>query len=506
MAVSHQWFVQWSAPPAVISDITSQYNTVNDRWTNNKPEWSDPLELREQSDARRNYYPNRESNSFEQVPYRLSNNDSNHGSGIMLWLAMLGVASTQSIPADIDTPPFSTLYKWKLVDFEFPSASHRKYALSSGKYVPANVLPLGLEVWGSRLWVTIPAWRRGIPATLATLPRVGGFASPLLKPYPDWNFHRAFGNTNNCSGLTSVFRVNADTCGRLWVLDSGQVDSQDDPKQLCPPSIVVFDLHTDELIARYRIPKKYVLEDSLFANIIVDTRTPDCSDLHLYIADTWRFGLIVFREYDHKFWRFTNPLFFPDPLASNFTLHEINFQWTDGIFGLSLTPFEPLEDRTLFFHPMSSYREFYVSTAILRDPSRANDSATEFHLLGESRGLYGQSSASAVDRRGVMYYGLVSRDSIGCWDIRKPYQKQNLGVVAQNTDTLIFPNDIKVDQEQDQSVWVISNRLPLYQAGPLDYDDYNYRIMYANIEEAVRGSVCDPTLTLSHHTKMLQRG
>lgn len=307
-------------------------------------------------------------------------------------------------------------------------------------------------------------------------------------------YSKLAGDMQNCTGLTSVFRVQADPCGRLWVLDSGQIDSQDNPKQLCPPSIVVFDLHTDKLIARYKIPEKYVLEDSLFANLMIDTRMPDCSDLHVYIADTWRFGLLVFRQTDVKFWRFTNPFFFPDPFASNFTLHGLNFQWTDGIFGLALTPVKKYEERILFFHPMSSYREFYISTAVLRDPSRVDNSSSEFNIAGESRGLLGQSSASAIDRRGIMFYGLVTQDSIGCWNTARLYKREYNGIVTSNTETLIFPNDIKIDQDEKQSVWVISNRLPMFQAGPLDLDDYNYRILYVDTTEAVRGTVCDPNL------------
>ncbi|KAG6442337.1 hypothetical protein O3G_MSEX002308 [Manduca sexta] len=432
--------------------------------------------------------------------------DGSTAAGITLWLAMMQVARPQSVPADTDTPPFSTLYKWKLVDYEFPSARLRRHAINTGKFVTQNVLPLGLEVWGSRVFVTVPSWRRGVPATLATVPRAGGLASPPLRPYPDWSYHRAFSDGNNCSGLISVFRVNADPCGRLWVLDSGQIDSQDRPQQICPPSIVVFDLHTDTLIARYPIPDKYVLQDCLYANIIVDTRKEDCSDLHVYVADTWRFGLLVFRESDESFWRFTNPLFYPDPLASNFTLHGTNFQWADGIFGLALTPLDKNDDRLLFFHSLASYREFYVPTSVLRDESRVNDSATQFNLVGESRGLYGQSSASAIDNRGVMFYGLVSRDSIGCWDSKKPYLKKTLGVVAMDSDTLVFPNDIKIDQEGDQSVWVISNRLPMFQAGTLSPNEFNYRIMYASAEEAVRGTVCDPDSPVPRSNPILQRG
>lgn len=313
-------------------------------------------------------------------------------------------------------------------------------------------------------------------------------------------------DNNNCSGLTSVFRMNADSCGRLWVLDSGQIDSQDDPKQVCPPSIVLFDLHTDELIARYQIPQKYVLQDSLLTNIVVDTRTEDCSDLHVYITDTWRFGLLVFRQSDASFWRFSSPLFYPDPLASNFTLHGLNFQWPDGIFGLALSPLGQFQDRVLFFNSLASYREFFVPTSVLQQPSRVNDSSSEFNLVGESRGFNGQASACGTDRRGVMFYGLVMRDSIGCWDTKKLYQKQTLAVVASNKETLIFPNDIKVDQEIQQSIWVISNRLPMFQAGPLDPDDYNYRILYADVEEAVRGTVCDPNIQQPPPTTLIQRG
>ncbi|KAI8435943.1 hypothetical protein MSG28_004111 [Choristoneura fumiferana] len=432
--------------------------------------------------------------------------DGTRAAGLTLWLAMLGVAHAQSLPADGDTPPFSTLYKWKYVDFEFPSHIHREQALITKKFIPMNVLPLGIEVFGSRVWVTFPSWRGGVPATLATVSRVGGHPSPLLRPYPDWNYHRAFNENQNCTGLTSVFRVNVDSCGRLWVLDSGQIDSQDNPKQICPPSLVVFDLYTDKLIARYAIPKKYVLQDSLFANLIVDTRTEDCSDLHVYISDTWRFGLLVFRERDETFWRFSHHLFYPDPLASNYTLHGLNFQWSDGIFGLALTPIDHNEDRLLYFHAMSSYREFVVSTSVLRQSSRVNNSASEFNLAGESRGLLGQSSASAIDRRGVMFYGLVTRDSIGCWDTEKPYQKKTSGVVAMNRETLIFPNDIKVDQEEQQSVWVISNRLPMFQAGPLDPDDYNYRILYADTMEAVKDTICDPEIDLLPPNEAVQRG
>lgn len=508
MAVSHQWLIQWSPPSTLFADISSQYKSVNENWKSLEPKWSEVLPLGIQSEGiNQNEYSKQENKQrFEYEPTKRTQSDyHSRVAGLTLWLAMMGVATPQSIPADNDTPPFSTLYKWKHIDFEFPSEQFKQYAMETKKYIPENVLPLGIEISGSRIWVTFPSWRKGVPATLATVSREGGIASPLLKPYPDWTFHRAFNDANNCSGLISVFRVNADPCGKLWVLDSGQIESQTRPNQICPPSLVVFDLHTDNMIARYPIPKQYVLEDSLYSNIIVDTRTDDCSDMHVYLADTWRFGLLVFRESDAKYWRFSHPLFYPDPLASNYTLHGLNFQWADGIFGLALTPLKNFDERLLYFHSLSSYREFAVSTSVLRDPSRVDNSSTEFNLIGESRGLYGQASASAIDRRGVMFYGLVSRDSIGCWDTNKYYRKITLGEVVANSETLIYPNDIKIDQEEPQSVWVISNRLPMFQSGSLDPDDYNYRIMYADTTEAVRGTICDPAANILPSRSIIQR-
>ncbi|CAK1596075.1 unnamed protein product [Parnassius mnemosyne] len=514
MAVSHQWFIEWTSPSIIFTDINRHYNDVNQGWNNH--EWRRINALEALAENREEYFTAQRSSNHNHYETKRTSaklnsrrifnvNDRTKTAALTIWMAMMGLTRPQSVPADNETPPFSTLYKWKTIDFEFPSLQHRRQALLTGSYIPSNVLPLGLEVWGSRVWVTLPSWRKGVPATLATVPRGGGVASPLLIPYPDWNYHRAFSDDNNCSGLTSVFRVNADQCGRLWVLDSGQINSQDNPKQICPPSVVVFDLQTDSMIARYPIPEEYVLQDSLFSNIIVDSRLEDCSDMHLYITDTWRFGLLVFRERDQRFWRFSHHLFYPDPLASNYTLHGHNFQWADGIFGLALTPVNQYQERILYFHSLSSYREFYVHTNVLREPSRVNDSATEFNLVGESRGLFGQSSASAIDRRGVMFYGLVTRDSIGCWDTKKPYHKRTMGIVATNTETLVFPNDVKIDQEKRQSLWVISNRLPMFQAESLSDDDYNYRIMFADTMEAVQGTICDPSLELSSPTTFIQR-
>lgn len=285
--------------------------------------------------------------------------------------------------------------------------------------------------------------------------------------------------------------MSIDHCGVMWVLDSGQVEAFETPRQLCPPTLFAISLDTDQVLASYPIPDEFVLQNSLITNIIVDTRDARCRDLHVYIADAWRFGLIVFRDSDASFWRFNHYSFYPEPLLSNYTLHGLNYQWSDGLFGMSLGKYH-LGDRPLYYHSMSSSLEFVVPTSVVRDPTRVSNSVGEFKLLGESRGADGQVSAAAVDRNGVMFFNLISRDSVGCWDTNKPYQIQNLAIIAQNTTTMIFPNDLRIDHEVPQMAWIITNRLPMYQFNLIDPNDYNYRIMFLETSSAVQDTICQP--------------
>lgn len=135
-------------------------------------------------------------------------------------------------------------------------------------------------------------------------------------------------------------------------------------------------------------------------------------------------------------------------------------RWTDGVFGLALSPINSeTQDRTLFFHPMSSFREFSVPVSILRNDT-ADDHPEEFKVLGEPRGRENQhSSASAMDNRGVLFFNLVTQNSVGCWDSAKPYTRANLGNIGQDAEVLNFPNDLKLDYGDRQTIWVLSNKL-----------------------------------------------
>ncbi|XP_044253766.1 protein yellow-like [Tribolium madens] len=449
MAVSSSWFHQWNPPNHFPDPFFGNFTTGNKHKNEEK---------------------------YGQI------------SNLLPFFLQLGLLEPPAPPTE-RTGHFTTWYKWKMLDFVYPSDEDRIAAIASEDFIPENNLPLGLEVYQDRIFVTTPKWKPGVPATLSVIPKTRREVSPKLVPYPNWEYHR----TDSCEGLTSVFRIHADSCGRLWVLDSGQIDVTIKPRQVCPVQIFLFDLKTDKLLLRYPLPDDFIKQDCLYSNIAIDIRDNDCLDVHAYLTDVWRYGLVVFSLKRMTSWRITDHLFYPEPLAAAYNVHGLEFEWVDGIFGMALSPYnKKVKDRVLYFHPMSSFREFFVKTSIICNETGWSDVKDAFKVMGQSRGKFGHASASGMDRNGIMFFNMVTRDAIGCWDSRKPYKRDNIGIIARSTKTLVFPNDLKIDLEKKQSVWVLSNRLPFFLYRELNKSDYNFRIMTAYAEDAIKDTVCDP--------------
>jgi len=49
-----------------------------------------------------------------------------------------------------------------------------------------------------------------------------------------------------------------------------------------------------------------------------------------------------------------------------------------------------------------------------------------------------------MDDNGVLFYNLIDQNAIGCWNSRRPFTRENQGVLDRDDEGLIFPSDIKV--------------------------------------------------------------
>ncbi|KAF6201411.1 hypothetical protein GE061_005859 [Apolygus lucorum] len=370
------------------------------------------------------------------------------------------------------------IHSWKTPEFNFPSLEMKNAMLRTKAFIPENVAMIDVDVWEDmnnnqqKIFVTMPRLKKGVPATLATVGLTGA-----LNPYPSWNWHQE----GDCEGITSVFRVDIDQCGRLWVLDTGNVEIFSNQKRICPPQILVFDLHTDRLLDRYRIPEDQLESKSLLITIAVDARGPRCEDTYAYLADVVGYKIIVFDAQTETSWRANNRYLYPYPTSSLFDINGVTFELTDGVLTNNYG------DRKLYFHSFASHKENWVPTSVLRNKTllTSGDPKMEFRLLEGSRPS--QAAAQAMTPSGILFFGLVTENSIACWNSRLSYTNDNIIRVAKDKKTLQFASGIKVRKGR---VWSLTSRLQNYIDGNVPMNETNYRVVMGDLSQLTRGSKC----------------
>ncbi|XP_062545165.1 protein yellow [Armigeres subalbatus] len=410
-----------------------------------------------------------------------------------------------AIVATVDAVKLKEKFKWREVEYDWPSQEAKQEAISSGKYVAPNNLPLGLERWRDKLFITVPRWKSGVAASL-TFVNISDGSSPLLRPYPNWEANQLpqpnddgkkaeDGGSPNMlkdnNTIISTFRVRADECDRLWVMDTGLADILGNPTPYAAPSLAIFDLYSDKLIRRHYFPESLLKEDSFFANVIIDAERGDCDNAHAYMPDLGGYQVLVYSFKDDKSWRVKHNFFHFDPLSGDYNIGGINFQWTDGVFGMAVGKRLRDGSRPVFFHAFSSTKEFMVSNRILQNEtySQSPESYYDYKLMGD-RGPNSQSSAEFYDAEtGIIFYTQVNKDGVGCWNTAKPLTPDTQGLVDSDSDALVFPNDLKVDTEGN--LWVLSDRLPMFIFTSLDPAEYNYRILTGHIKDIIKGTPCE---------------
>lgn len=134
-----------------------------------------------------------------------------------------------------------------------------------------------------------------------------------------------------------------------------------------------------------------------------------------------------------------------------------------------------------------------MRTSILRNQTAwttQSAPATAFVSIG-SRGQRGQSSTTDMTSSGVLFAAQVQLQGVSCWDTRKPYNLNNVEMVQRDPVLLGFVNDLKLDTDRE-NIWVVSNNLPIFIYGRLDYTQTNFRLLRANVQRAIQRTICDP--------------
>jgi len=226
-----------------------------------------------------------------------------------------------------------------------------------------------------------------------------------------------------------VLGLEVDSHGRLWVVDAGRLFTRQTQRRRdmdkCPAKLLLFDLNNNNsLLVSFEFPESVVSHNSSLLSDLVLDKTSD--DWLAYISDSSNGAIVVFSLEKKKAWKAEHASMKPavpehEPLPLGRDL---------GVSGLALSP---IRDRTfLYFSTLSSNELFSVPVSELRAGSEALTVKSVGTRSAPSRGM-------SMDNRGVMYFGLLGKQSVARWDTRNSFNEEVVFQVMQNRNTLAFP-------------------------------------------------------------------
>ncbi|GAB0088344.1 hypothetical protein DMENIID0001_027470 [Sergentomyia squamirostris] len=409
---------------------------------------------------------------------------------VLLWWYLISVTIVLSHDYEHDlTETFQVICRWK--QLEYVDIPHDQ---GDNFYVPSSNVPFGFTraPQSRRIFVGVNRRNFGIPSTLNYFYENECYSegNPKLRPYPDYATNSIQYNADP-EKIVSIYRPKVDSCNRLWFVDTGVLEyPETNRKVVNTPSIWIMDLYTDTLIRRFTIPDGlYRTDGSGFVNIHVEIDGQDCDNAHAYVSNYITHNLLVYSFGANDAWNVHHPFMDPVPGLQNMMLDGISINFTDGIFPIALSP-PGSEDRLLFFTPFSSYEEYVVPTRILKDRSLFpnNYDPSDFIHLG-SKGSDSQAPVQEINSVGVMFYPEAQKKNIKCWNTRMPLTPENTAVVYQNNQTMVYGTYVEIDE--NDNIWVMSDKFPIFFYRGLDMNDYNFYIVRGR-SNVVRNTVCSP--------------
>lgn len=113
-----------------------------------------------------------------------------------------------------------------------------------------------------------------------------------------------------------------------------------------------------------------------------------------------------------------------------------------------------------------------------------------FQVFKQTR--FSQSASEAMDRNGVLFFGLVTPCSMACWNSATEYSLKNMDIIAHDHTTLQFPSGVKIvnNLKGEQELWILSCRLQKFMTGTLNSNEVNFRIQAAKVSKLLKGTKC----------------
>lgn len=206
---------------------------------------------------------------------------------VSLGSAMAAMPPNYGSVSSLLDKPITPCLEWTGASFDWPCSSTKSLYKSSGKYISKNVIATRAQIVGDDVFVALPRYKSGVPATLAKTNFKKGQCSAVLKPFPCW----ASQEEGNCQSLQSVVDIVVDKNDIVWALDVGVVNTLESPVRKCPPKVVAMSAKTGKVLKIIPLDE-LVVPTSRLQYLVVDYATDN--RCYVYISDAAQRSIIVY--------------------------------------------------------------------------------------------------------------------------------------------------------------------------------------------------------------------
>lgn len=376
---------------------------------------------------------------------------------------------------------FRVIRQWKFINYTWSNPEAYRSAMETGVYVPQNIVMSGINYYKNYFYIAMPRMKSGVPATLGRITALPGFGTaPLIEPFPSWDFNKL----DDCNALQNVQNLEIDPSGKMYILDGGHTHSlMAKPAKNCPAQLVVYDLNKNMTISKYVFPENVAKRNESFLyDLVID-------DDFVYVVDNSASdpGIIVYSIQAGRSWKIRHSASMrADPSAQNFKINNHVVNVPINIASVALGPkiqrsdsgITLNQDRELFYCPMSSLHLYSISTAILQNEGNSNNDQEYPGQVRDVGRKASQTDGMIMTNQGILYYGLLSDNSIAQWNSSKPFASGQK-ILSRDINYIQWTNSFTIDT--NGSITVLSNTLQSFIRGDLDTHRYNFWLLSADI-------------------------
>jgi hypothetical protein len=355
------------------------------------------------------------------------------------------------------------VHEWVTLNYTWDAKHTYDNYIKTNKFIPSNCLLAGINVdIDGSIYLTVPRWKNGVPATLNRLETT----SQTLTPFPSWDSQIE----GDATGIQNVQSMTIDKNHKMWIVDVGRrnfFNANPLLKTSAPATVWIVDMNTKAVTDKYIFPSSIVDYSESFLNDVVVDEDRNFA----YFSDAWGDGaIIVLNMNTHESRRYTGPSTQRDPSYS-LIVNGHNYGkniFTTPIDGIAITD----DKQALFYCQVQGTTLYRLSTSILQNFTTTN---TQIDAVVETLGTKEPSDGMKY-LHNQLYWGALTISAYYTVTVNAtnhPNFNTDVKVSESSPETMEWIDTFAIDLQSNQALYFVSNRLDQFMTGAMDFTGKN---------------------------------